>query len=87
MLTLTREDIEIDYLSGKEILITDGGVTHDVRSGYAYGGPRFSSLNRYANVFGNTNTGSSANTFQNLSGLRITGTKTSLDGQQVLYFY
>ena len=41
---------------------------HDIRSGYAYGGPRYGSLNKYANtVFGNSNSGSNANSFQNLS--------------------
>ena len=86
--TATREDIEIDYLSRPRNLITDSaGTVHDVRSGYAYGGPRLSSLNKYANtIFGNTNSGSSANSFQNLNALRITGTKTALDGQQVPIF-
>ena len=82
-LTLTREDISVNYLSRQRNIITDGsGVNHDVRSGYAYAGPRFNSLNKFANtVFGTSNTGSSASTFQNLNDLRITGTKTALDGQ------
>ena len=86
--TATREDIEIDYLSRSRNLLTDNsGTIHDIRSGYAYGGPRYSSLNRYANtVFGNTNSGSKANSFENLSNLRIEGTKTALDGQQVPIF-
>jgi len=86
--TASREDIEIDYLSRQRNILTDNsGVLHDIRSGYAYGGPRYGSLNRYANtVFGNTNSGSNANSFQNLSNLRIEGTKTALDGQQVPIF-
>ena len=86
--TATREDIEIDYLSRTRNLITDNsGTVHDVRSGYAYAGPRLSSLNKYANtVFGVNNPSSKANTFQALNALRITGTKTALDGQQVPIF-
>ena len=86
--TLTREDINLNYLSRQRNNFVDGsGTTHDIRSGYAYAGPRFGSLNRYANTaFGTTNSGSSANTFQTLSALRIQGTKTTLDGQQVPIF-
>ena len=86
--TATREGITIDYLSRPRNLFTDNaGTVHDIRSGYAYGGPRYSSLNKYANtVFGTSNSGSYANTFQNLNALRITGTKTALDGQQVPIF-
>ena len=87
-LTATRENITIDYLSRPRNLFTDGsGTIHDIRSGYAYGGPRYSSLNKYANTaFGNSNIGSHANSFQNLSALRVEGTKTALDGQQVPIF-
>src|SRR6056300_1101689 len=87
-LTASREDITIDYLSRPRNLFTDGsGTVHDIRSGYAYGGPRYGSLNKYANsVFGINNPGSYANTFQNLNALRIEGTKTALDGQQVPIF-
>ena len=83
-----NEFLEIDYLSRPRNNITDGaGVTHDVRSGYAYGGPRYSSLNKYANtIFGTSSSNSYANTFQNLSNIRITGTKTALDGQQLPIF-
>ena len=86
--TASREDISLDYLSRQRNLIVDNaGVTHDVRAGYAYGGPRYSSLNKYANtVFGNNNIGSHANSFENLNNLRIEGTKTALDGQQVPIF-
>jgi len=82
------ESLGINYLSRPRNLIVDNaGVIHDVRSGYAYAGPRLGSLNKYANtVFGTNNPGSYANTFQALSALRITGTKTALDGQQVPIF-
>ena len=87
-LTATREDITIDYLSRpRNIIVDNSGVRHDVRSGYAYGGPRYGSLNKYANtVFGTSSADSYANTFQNLNELRVTGTKTALDGQPVPIF-
>ena len=87
-LTVTREGITIDYLSRPRNIITDNsGVRHDIRSGYAYGGPRYGSLNKYANtVFGTSSADSYANTFQNLNNLRVTGTKTALDGQPVPIF-
>ena len=86
--TASREDIEIDYLSRQRNLLTDkNGVIHDIRSGYAYAGPRFGSLNKYANtIFGANNPGSKANTFQALNDIKVTGTKTALDGQQVPIF-
>jgi len=87
-LTASREDLTIDYLSRpRNIIVDNSGVRHDVRSGYAYGGPRYSSLNKYANTaFGTSSPGSYANTFQNLNALRVTGTKTALDGQPVPIF-
>ena len=58
-----------------------------MRSGYAYAGPRYSSLDKYANtIFGISSPYSYANTFQNLNELRVTGTKTALDGQPVPIF-
>ena len=87
-LTVTREGLTIDYLSRpRNIIVDNSGVRHDVRSGYAYGGPRYASLNKYANtVFGTSSVDSYANTFQNLNNLRVTGTKTALDGQPVPIF-
>ena len=86
--TLTREDLEIDYLSRKRNKITDpNNVVHDVRSGYAYAGPRFGSLNRFHNtVYGTSAADSFATTFENLNNLRITGTKTEFDNQAVPLF-
>ena len=86
--TLTRDDITIDYLSRPRNLIVDNsGITHDIRSGYAYAGPRFNSINKFANTaYGTSVANSYANTFQNLNDLRITGTKTALDGQPVPIF-
>ena len=84
--TLTREGLVIDYLSRRRHLIVDNsGVTHDVRSGYAYAGPRTGTLNRYHNtVYGISSANSYANSFQNLNSLRYTGTKTDLDGTPLM---
>jgi hypothetical protein len=86
--TLTREDIEIDYLSRRRNNFVDGGgTTHDVRSGYAYGGPRMASLNRFGNTaYGTSSTNSYATTFERLNELRVRGTKTSLDGTAIPLF-
>jgi len=85
-LTITREPITLNMVSRPRNLLTDNsGVTHDIRSGYAYGGPRYNSLNKFANT-AFARAGSNANTFQTLNALRITGTKTALDGQQVPIF-
>jgi len=87
-LTLSSLPLEIDYLSRpRNIIVDNSGVRHDVRSGYAYGGPRYASLNRYGNTaFGTTSPNSYANSFKNLNELRVTGTKTALDGQPVPIF-
>ena len=59
-------------------------MLHDVRSGYAYAGPRFGTLNRFHNtVYGTSSANSVANTFERLNELRITGTKTDFDGQEI----
>ena len=61
---------------------------HDVRSGYAYAGPRFGTLNRFHNtVYGTSSADSNANSFERLNELRITGTKTDFDGQAVALIY
>ena len=86
--TLTREGLVIDYLSRRRNTFTDGsGDTHDVRSGYAYAGPRTGTLNRFHNsVYGISASNSYANSFQNLNSIKYTGTKTDLDGQSLMLF-
>jgi hypothetical protein len=86
--TLTREGIVIDYLSRRRNNFVDGsGITHDVRSGYAYAGPRFGSLNRFHNTaYGTHSTSAYSTTFQNFADLKFVGTKTALDGGPVYLF-
>ena len=78
-----QQRTDIKYLSRLRNNITDSsGTVHDVRSGYAYAGPRYGTLNRFLNTaFGTSSADSYASTFQNLNALRIFGTKTALDGQ------
>ena len=63
----------------------------NIRQGFAYAGPRFGVLNKFANtVFGTTANpsgaqGSSGITFAVLSGIKVQGTRTSLDGQNAIF--
>ncbi|SVA39047.1 uncharacterized protein METZ01_LOCUS91901 [marine metagenome] len=76
-LTLTRPGLDIDYLSRKRATI--GGQF--VKAGYAYAGPKWGTLNRYANTIFNTSIGGTGHTFEQLNNLKVFGTRTSLDGQ------
>ena len=88
-LTLTREAIEFDIQSRMKRTINDeNGNPIEIKRGFAYAGPRWSSINRYANtVYGTSNPGSYANTFENLENLKITGTDTSFDGVNGIFIF
>ena len=88
-LTLTREAIEFDIQSRMKRTITDeNGNPILIKRGFAYAGPRWSSINRYANtVYGTSNAGSYANTFENLENLKISGTDTSFDGRNGIFIF
>ncbi len=65
--------------------------TININQGFAYCGPRFSSINKWANtaygVTGNRSggiNGTTGNTFNRLNELKITGTRSSLDGTPAL---
>jgi hypothetical protein len=75
--TLTRPGLTIDYLSRKRATI--GGQF--VKAGYAYAGPKWGTLNKYANTIFNTSIGGTGHTFEQLNNLKVFGTRTSLDGQ------
>ena len=85
--TLTSEPIGIKYLSRVRRDINNVNV----RQGFAYAGPRFGVLNKFANTaFGTTANpsgaqGSSGITFAVLSGIKVQGTRTSLDGQNAIF--
>ena len=79
--TLTRPPIEISMMSRKRATI-DGVL---VKQGYAYAGPKFGTLNRFANTVFGVNSGGSKITFKELSAIPIQGTRTSLDGRGAIF--
>ena len=79
--TLQRPPIEIRYLSRVRRQID--GV--EVKSGYAYAGPKFGTLNKFANTIFGINSSASKITFKQLSEIKIQGTRTSLDGRGAIF--
>ena len=83
--TLKTQPIEIDYVSRVRRNI---GTTN-IRQGFAYVGPRFGTINKFANtVFGtsvNHTFSSSGITFAELSEIKVKGTRTSLDGTGAIF--
>ena len=80
-ITLTRPSIEISMTSRKRATID--GV--EVKQGYAYAGPKFGTLNKFANTIFGVNSGASKITFKQLSEITIQGTRTSLDGRGAIF--
>ena len=80
-ITLTRPAIEISMTSRKRATID--GV--EVKQGYAYAGPKFGTINKYANTIFGVTSGASKITFKELSEIKITGTRTSLDGRGAIF--
>ena len=80
-ITLTRPAIEISMTSRKRATID--GV--EVKQGYAYAGPKFGTLNKFANTIFGVNSGASKITFKQLSEITIQGTRTSLDGRGAIF--
>ncbi len=85
-LTLFRAGIEFDVLTRIRRTIVDAnGNVIKVNRGHAYAGPRYKTLNKFANtLFGTSNPGSGI-TFQRLNELAIFGTDTSLDGTNPIF--
>ena len=89
--TLSTQQINIDYTSRPRENITDssGNIVAIARGGLMYSGPRFGTINKFANTaFGVTanNAFSSSNiNFTELHGIRVKGTGTSLDGQRAIF--
>ena len=80
-LTLSRPTLEIDYTS--RVRRTIDGV--NISQGFAYAGPRFGTLNKFANTaFGINNSGSGI-TFQTLNEIKVRGTRSSLDGREAIF--
>ena len=69
--------IELNITSRKRAIID----VELVKQGYAYAGPRFATLNKFANtIFGLSATGSGT-LFEVLNDIKVQGTRTSLDGR------
>ena len=79
--TLKRPDVEIDYTS--RVRRTIDGV--EVKQGYAYAGPRFGTINKFANTAFGTHASGSKITFQILNDILVQGTRTSLDGRNGIF--
>jgi len=80
-ITLKRTPINITYLSRVRRVINNVNIVQ----GFASAGPRFSTLNKFANTaFGTSNTHSGIN-FKELNNILVTGTRSSLDGQNAIF--
>ena len=83
--TLKTQPLEIDYVSRVRRDINNVNV----RQGFAYAGPRFGTINKMIQTaFGLTANGtpSSSNiSFAMLSGIKVQGTRTSLDGSNAIF--
>ena len=83
--TIKTQPLEIDYVSRVRRDINNVNV----RQGFAYAGPRFGTINKMIQTaFGLTANGtpSSSNiSFAMLSGIKVQGTRTSLDGSGAIF--
>ena len=83
--TLKTQPLTIDYVSRVRRDIN----SVNVRQGFAYAGPRFGTINKMIQTgFGLTANGtpsSSGITFAQLSGIKVQGTRTSLDGSNAIF--
>ena len=80
-LTLSRPTTEIDYTSRVRRTIDSVNISQ----GFAYAGPRFGTINKFANtIFGINNAGSGI-TFEILDEIKVQGTRSSLDGREGIF--
>jgi hypothetical protein len=79
--TLTRPGLEIDYVSRKRTRVD--GV--QFRQGYAYAGPRWGTINKYANTIFGVNNAGSGHTLKTLGDLKVFGTRSALDGRAGIF--
>jgi hypothetical protein len=75
--TLTRQPLVLDYTSRKRSVI-DGVL---VKRGWAYAGPRWGNINKWANTLYGTSTPGHGITFGTLEDLKVFATNSSLDGR------
>jgi len=83
--TLKTQPLNINYVSRVRRDLNNVNV----RQGFAYAGPRFGTINKMIQTaFGLTANGtpsSSGITFAQLSGIKVQGTRTSLDGSNAIF--
>ena len=79
--TLTRPDWEMNYTSRKRSVI-DGVL---VKRGWAYAGPRWGNLNKWANTLFGQSTSGHGIVFKTLEDLKVFGTNSSLNGRPGIF--
>jgi hypothetical protein len=79
-ITLSREPVQISYLTRMRRIIDSTFV----KNGFAYAGPKYGSINKFANTMYGTSTNSGI-TFDTLNRIKVFGTKTSLDGTNAIF--
>lgn len=79
-ITLRRAGLHIDYTSRPRFFIVDeAGGRYHIKSGWAYAGPRFGTINREA--LRSFSAGGTNYSIEELDKARIMGTRTALDGR------
>ena len=79
--TLLRQPLELDYTSRRRSVI-DGVL---VKRGWAYAGPRWGNINKWANTLYGTSTPGHGITIGTLEDLTVFGTNSSLDGRDGVF--
>ena len=80
-ITLTRQPLDIDYTSRSRSVI-DGVL---VKRGWAYAGPRWGNLNKWANTLFGQSTSGHGIVFKTLEDLKVFGTNSSLNGRPGIF--
>ena len=86
-LTIRNPNPDIDYTSRVRRRITKpNGEVVFIKRGATYAGPRYNTINRFANTLFGVNSGQSKITFKSLNELELTGTDSSLNGTKGIFF-
>jgi len=79
--TLKRPTFTIDYTSRVRRRIDNVNISQ----GFAYAGPRFGTINKYANTLFGINNTASGITFKVLDEIQVQGTRSALDGRKGIF--
>ncbi len=86
-LTIRNPNPDISYVSRVRRTITKpNGEQVFIKRGATYAGPRFNTINRFANTLFGISSGQSKITFKILDELEITGTNSSVNGVKGIFF-